>query len=149
MNIQTARTQAWLAELASIQAEIAVHGMPPAPRPAHRRTRKLKPLWRKTGRRCRPALVISHADRTACTSHCSRLWKSVSVSDDQATEVVEAFEEHLAVKIKEANARLEAQMKGLEAQQKAQTWLIGTLGSVIAIGVLLSALSPIITKMIR
>ncbi|TCP87115.1 hypothetical protein C8J42_11128 [Sphingomonas sp. PP-CE-1A-559] len=45
MNIQTARTQAWLAELASIQAEIAVHGMPPAPRPAHRRTRKLKPLW--------------------------------------------------------------------------------------------------------
>ncbi|WP_426283702.1 hypothetical protein [Sphingomonas sp. NFX23] len=40
-------------------------------------------------------------------------------------------------------------MKGLEAQQKAQTWLIGTLGSVIAIGVLLSALSPIITKMIR
>jgi CHASE3 domain sensor protein len=92
---------------------------------------------------------MSHADRTACTSHCSRLWKSVSVSDDQATEVVEAFEEHLAVKIKEANARLEAQMKGLEAQQKAQTWLIGTLGSVIAIGVLLSALSPIITKMIR
>ncbi|TCP87116.1 hypothetical protein C8J42_11129 [Sphingomonas sp. PP-CE-1A-559] len=53
------------------------------------------------------------------------------------------------MKIKEANARLEAQMKDLEAQQKAQTWLIGTLGSVIAIGVLLSALSPIITKMIR
>jgi hypothetical protein len=92
---------------------------------------------------------MSHADRTARTSHYSRLWKSVSVSDDQATEVVEAFEEHLAVKIKEANARLEAQMKGLGAQQKAQTWLIGTLGSVIAIGVLLSALSPIITKMIR
>ncbi|MGC5799241.1 hypothetical protein [Sphingomonas sp. NFX23] len=45
MNIQTARTQAWLTELASIQAEIAKHGMPAAPRPAHRRTRKLKSLW--------------------------------------------------------------------------------------------------------
>ena len=47
MNIQTARTQAWLADLASIQAEIAIHGMPAAPRPARKRTRKLKPLWEK------------------------------------------------------------------------------------------------------
>ncbi len=46
MHTQTARTQAWLADLASIQAEIAIHGMPaPAPRPAPKRTRKLKPLW--------------------------------------------------------------------------------------------------------
>ena len=45
MNIQTTRTQAWLAELASIQAVIAIHGMPAAPRPAHKRTRKLKLLW--------------------------------------------------------------------------------------------------------
>lgn len=75
--------------------------------------------------------------------------KSVKMTDDQATEVVGAFEEYLAVKIKEANAGLEAQMKGLEAQQKAQTWLIGTLGSVIAIGVLISALSPIIAKLIH
>ena len=46
MHVQTARTQAWLAELASIQAEIAAHGMPaPALRPAGKRTRKLKPLW--------------------------------------------------------------------------------------------------------
>jgi len=75
--------------------------------------------------------------------------KSVSVTDDRATEVVEAFEEYVAVKVKEANAGLEAQLKGLEAQQKAQTWLIGTLGSVIAIGVLVSALSPIITKLIH
>ena len=68
--------------------------------------------------------------------------KSVNVADDKATEVVEAFEEYLAVKIKEANA-------GLEAQQKATNWLIGSLGSVIAIGVLVSALSPIIIKMIH
>lgn len=40
------RTRTWLAELASINAEIAAHGMPgPAPRPARKRTRKLKPLW--------------------------------------------------------------------------------------------------------
>ena len=46
MLTQTARTQAWLADFASIQAEIAAHGMPaPAPRPARKRTRKLKPLW--------------------------------------------------------------------------------------------------------
>jgi tellurite resistance protein len=35
--------------------------------------------------------------------------KSVSVSDDKATEVVEAFEEYVAVKIKEATAELVAQ----------------------------------------
>ncbi len=46
MHTQTARTQAWLAEIASIQAEIAAHGMPaPAPRAASKRARKLKPLW--------------------------------------------------------------------------------------------------------
>ena len=46
MHLQTARTQAWLAELANIQAEIAAHGMPErAALPAVKRTRKLKPLW--------------------------------------------------------------------------------------------------------
>lgn len=46
MHTETARTQVWLAELASIQAEIAAHGMPaPALRPIRKRTRKLKPLW--------------------------------------------------------------------------------------------------------
>ena len=46
MHVQTARTQAWLAEFASIQAAIAAHGMPePARPPAVKRTRKLKPLW--------------------------------------------------------------------------------------------------------
>ncbi len=46
MHTHTARTQAWLEDLASIQAEIAAHGMPaPAPRAAGKRARKLKPLW--------------------------------------------------------------------------------------------------------
>jgi hypothetical protein len=42
----TTRTQAWLADIASINAEIAAHEMPaPAPRPDRKRARKLKPLW--------------------------------------------------------------------------------------------------------
>jgi len=46
MHNQTARTQAWIAEFASIQAEIAAYGMPaPAPQAARKRARKLKPLW--------------------------------------------------------------------------------------------------------
>ncbi|MDQ1159552.1 hypothetical protein QE385_003949 [Sphingomonas sp. SORGH_AS 950] len=45
MQTQTARTQAWLADLAKIQVEIDQHGMPEAPRRTRKRTRKLKPLW--------------------------------------------------------------------------------------------------------
>lgn len=46
MHVQTARTQAWLAEFARIQAEIAAHGMPErAALNAVKRTRKPKPLW--------------------------------------------------------------------------------------------------------
>lgn len=41
---QTARTQAWLNDFAAMVAELDVRGYP-APRPAHRRARKLKPLW--------------------------------------------------------------------------------------------------------
>jgi len=78
-----------------------------------------------------------------------RALKKANVPEDDAAEVVEAFEEYLAVKIKEANAGLEAQLKGVEAQQKATNWLIGSLGTVIAIGVLVSALSPIITKLVH
>ncbi|MBB5712820.1 hypothetical protein [Sphingomonas xinjiangensis] len=51
--------------------------------------------------------------------------KSLNLSDDQATEVVKAFEEYLAVKIKEANA-------GVEAQLKAQTWVIALVGFILA-----------------
>jgi hypothetical protein len=51
--------------------------------------------------------------------------KSINLTDDQATEVVKAFEEYLAVKIKEANA-------GVEAQLKAQTWVIASVGFILA-----------------
>ena len=40
----TARTQAWLAELMAINAEIATNGIS-TPRTAPKRARKLKPLW--------------------------------------------------------------------------------------------------------
>jgi hypothetical protein len=40
----TARTQAWLSDLAAMIAEIDAHGVP-TPRRRARRSRKLKPLW--------------------------------------------------------------------------------------------------------
>lgn len=52
--------------------------------------------------------------------------KSLNLSDEQATEVVEAVEEYIAVKIKEATS-------GLEAQLKAQTWVIAAVGTVLAV----------------
>lgn len=41
---QTARTQAWLTDLAAMVGELDLRGYCP-PRPARRRARKLKPLW--------------------------------------------------------------------------------------------------------
>ena len=40
----TARTQAWLADLAAIIIEIDIEGLP-SPRAPRKRRRKLKPLW--------------------------------------------------------------------------------------------------------
>lgn len=62
--------------------------------------------------------------------------KSINISDDQATEVVKAFEEYLAVKIKEANA-------GIEAQLKAQTRVIASVGLILAI----IGMAPAFTKL--
>lgn len=40
------RTQAWLADLAAINAEIEANGLPsPCPTARRKRNRKLKPLW--------------------------------------------------------------------------------------------------------
>ena len=55
-----------------------------------------------------------------------RALKAANVSDDAAAEVVEAVEEYIAVKVQEAN-------KTLEAQLKAQTWVIGAVGFVLSI----------------
>jgi hypothetical protein len=43
--------------------------------------------------------------------------QSLKLDDDTATKVVEAFEEHITMKVTDANAKLEAQLK-------AQTWML-------------------------
>ncbi len=62
--------------------------------------------------------------------------KSVKIGDDQAAKVVGTLEEHIAVKITEAN-------KGLEAKLAAQNWLLGFIGTMLAI----IGLTPIIAKL--
>lgn len=62
--------------------------------------------------------------------------QSLKLDDDTATKVIEALEEHIAMKIKEANA-------GIEAQLKAQTWVIGTIGVMLA----LISLAPVYLKL--
>jgi hypothetical protein len=62
--------------------------------------------------------------------------KSIKISDDHAAEVVKAFEEHVAVKISDAT-------KGLEAQLRAQTWLLGFIGTMLAV----IGLAPVVAKL--
>ena len=56
----------------------------------------------------------------------SKALVAAKVSEDAAAEVVEAVEEYIAVKVQEAN-------KALEAQLKAQTWVIASVGFVLAV----------------
>lgn len=44
MHDHTARTRAWLADLAAINSEIETSGVP-SPRPFFRRVRKPRPFW--------------------------------------------------------------------------------------------------------
>ncbi|MBW6533213.1 hypothetical protein [Sphingomonas citri] len=67
-----------------------------------------------------------------------RALKAANVSDDAAAEVVEAIEEYIAVKVQEAN-------KGLEAQLKAQTWVIASFGFVLT----LIGLAPAVFKLFQ
>jgi hypothetical protein len=52
--------------------------------------------------------------------------QALKLDDDTATKVVEAFEEHIAMKVTEANAKLEAQLR-------AQTWVIGVMLAIIGL----------------
>jgi hypothetical protein len=63
--------------------------------------------------------------------------KSIKIADEQASAVVAALEEHIAMKISDAT-------KGLEAQLRAQTWLLGFIGTMLAI----IGLAPIISKLL-
>jgi hypothetical protein len=97
----------------------------------------------------------AHAGRSASiTSKETRMHlelykalRSLKLDSDQATEVVEAFEEYLAVKIKEATASLEAEVKStkaeLKAQLTAQTWVIGSVGLLLAV----IGLAPVFVKL--
>ena len=62
--------------------------------------------------------------------------QSLKLDDDKATEVVEALEAYMATKMNEATA-------GIEAQLRAQTWVIGTIGVLLAI----IGLTPIYLKL--
>jgi hypothetical protein len=62
--------------------------------------------------------------------------KAIKMGDAEAGIVVERLEEHIAVKISEAN-------KGLEARLTAQNWLLGFIGVLIAI----TGLAPVIAKL--
>ncbi len=61
--------------------------------------------------------------------------KAIKVDDDRAAKVVSTLEEHIAVKISEAN-------KGLEARLTALTWLMGYIGILLT----MMGLAPIIAK---
>ncbi len=63
--------------------------------------------------------------------------KSIKISDDAAAAVVASLEEHLAVKISEAT-------KGLEAQLRALTWLMGYIGVLLTV----IGLAPVILKLL-
>jgi hypothetical protein len=63
--------------------------------------------------------------------------KSIKIADEQASAVVAALEEHIAMKISDAT-------KGLEAQLRAQTWLLGFIGTMLAI----IGLAPIVSKLL-
>jgi hypothetical protein len=63
--------------------------------------------------------------------------KSIRIGDEQAADVVQSLEEHIAVKISDAT-------KGIEAQLRALTWLMGFIGTMLAI----IGLAPIISKLL-
>lgn len=62
--------------------------------------------------------------------------QALKLDNDTATKVVEAFEEHIAMKIKEATA-------GIDAKLNALTWVIGTVGLMLTI----IGLAPIYLKL--
>lgn len=75
--------------------------------------------------------------------------KSIKMSDDQATAVVEQLEEFMALKIKEANATLEAQNKTLESKidgMKTQLTILSIMLGVISLAFLAG---PILAKLIK
>ena len=65
--------------------------------------------------------------------------KAIKVDDDTASAVVVQLEDFIVRKVEDAN-------KGIEAQLRAQTWLIGTIGAVIAV---FGFVLPIVLKLTK
>ncbi len=62
--------------------------------------------------------------------------QALKLDDDTATKVVEAFEGHIAMKIKEATA-------GIDAKLNAVLWLLGAMSLMLAI----VTLAPVYLKL--
>ena len=75
--------------------------------------------------------------------------KSIKVGDDQATAVVEQLEEFMALKIKEANAALEAQNKALESKIDGLKTQLTILSIMLWVISLASLAGPILAKLIK
>lgn len=70
--------------------------------------------------------------------------KAIKTSDEKAAEVVGAVEEHMAMKISEATKGLEARFSALESELKSTKWVLGFIGTMLAI----IGLAPIISKLV-
>ena len=69
--------------------------------------------------------------------------KTLNLDDDRATEIVTAFEEHINMKVSEANAELRADIGALRAEIQSMKWLFVSFGTLIA----LTGLAPNIAKL--
>jgi hypothetical protein len=70
--------------------------------------------------------------------------KPIKISDEQSAEVVTSFEEYVTVKISEANKGLEAKYTSLESEIRSTKWVIGFVGTMLAI----IGLAPVISKLL-
>lgn len=72
--------------------------------------------------------------------------RNIKMSDAQATDVVEAIEEHIAVKVTEANKALEAKVDSVRTTMtvwfSVQTALLAVIGLAVAS-------APVWTKMVQ
>lgn len=63
--------------------------------------------------------------------------QSINIEDDKATEVVEAMEGYIAMKIAEANAPVLAELRNVRSEMKTEVgalkWMLGTVGLLLAL----------------
>lgn len=70
--------------------------------------------------------------------------QSINIEDDKATEVVEAMEGYIAMRIAEANAPLLAELRSVRAEMKTENgavkaeigsvkWMVGAIGLLLTL----------------